>query len=167
MRIVKVESFLTNGGLRNYLFVRLATDTGFSGLGEATLEWQEQTVQTILHEWVEDRVLGRDPFDVERLGGELIRDQYQGGSTVLTAISGVEIAMWDIIGKACDQPVYKLLGGACHERIPAYANGWYGGANTPTDYADRARDVVARGYRALKFDPFGAAWKDDAVKASE
>src|SRR6266852_1138075 len=96
MRIVKVESFLTNGGLRNYLFVRLATDTGLSGLGEATLEWQEQTVQTILHEWVEDRVLGRDPFDVERLGGELIRDQYQGGSTVLTAISGVEIACWDL-----------------------------------------------------------------------
>ena len=159
MRIVKLESFLTNAGLRNYLFVRLTTDTGMTGLGEASLEWQEQTVQTLLHEWVEDRVLGRDPFDVERLGGELIRDQYQGGSTVLTAISGVEIACWDLIGKACGQPIYKLLGGQARERLPAYANGWYGGARTATEYAEKARGVVERGYRALKFDPFGTAWK--------
>ncbi|MGO8020017.1 hypothetical protein AB9E19_34510, partial [Rhizobium leguminosarum] len=77
--------------------------------GEATLEWQEKTVQTIAHEWVEGRVLGHDPFDVERLIGDMIRDQYQGGSTVMTAISGVEIALWDIIGKACNQPIYKLI----------------------------------------------------------
>src|SRR5262245_49539308 len=159
MRIAKLESFLTNGGLRNYLFVRLTTDTGLTGLGEATLEWQEQTVETVLHEWVEDCVLGRDPFDIERLGGELIRDQYQGGSTVLTAISGVEIACWDLIGKACGQPVYKLLGGRARERLPAYANGWYGGARTATDYAEKARAVVALGYSAMKFDPFGTAWK--------
>ena len=58
----------------------------------------------------------------------MIRDQYQGGPTVLTAISGVEIACWDLIGKACGQPVYKLLGGRARETLPAYANGWYGGA---------------------------------------
>src|SRR6266568_5406427 len=92
MRIVNFESFLTNAGLRNYLFVRLTTDSGLAGLGEASLEWQEQTVQTLIHEWVEDRVLGADPFDVERLAQTLIRDQYQGGSTVMTAISGVELA---------------------------------------------------------------------------
>ena len=88
MKITKLETFLVNGGLRNYLFVRLTTDTGLTGLGEATLEWQEATVQTLLHEWVEDRVLGVDPFDIEKVFGDLIRDQYQGGSTVLTAISG-------------------------------------------------------------------------------
>src|SRR5439155_5509729 len=86
--------------------------------------------------------------------------QYQGGATIMTAISGVEIALWDLIGKACRQPVYRLLGGCCHERLPAYANGWYGGARTPRDYAERAREVVGRGYRALKFDPFGTAWKE-------
>src|SRR5262245_10814330 len=160
MRIVKLESFLTNAGLRNYLFVRLTTDSGEDGIGEASLEWQEQTVQTLLHEWVEDRVLGRDPFDVERLSSELIRDQYQGGSTVLTAISGVEIACWDLIGKACGQPVYKLLGGRARERLPAYANGWYGGARTPGDYAEKALAVVQRGYTAMKFDPFSTAWKE-------
>src|SRR5262245_16827122 len=89
----------------------------------------------------------------------MIRDQYQGGPTILTAISGVEIACWDLIGKASGQPVYELLGGRARERIPAYANGWYGGADTPEQYADKARAVVASGYRAMKFDPFGVAWK--------
>jgi galactonate dehydratase len=159
MKIVSFETFLANCGLRNYLFVQLRTDTGLSGVGEATLEWQEQTVRTLLHEWVEARVLGRDPFDVESLIGGMSRDQYQGGATVMTAISGVEIALWDIIGKACGQPVYRLLGGRCHDRLPAYANGWYGGARTPEEFAERAKDVVARGYLGMKFDPFGTAWK--------
>jgi galactonate dehydratase len=160
MKIVRFETLMANAGLRNYLFIRLHTDTGLTGVGEASLEWQEKTVQTIAHEWVEGRVAGRDPFDVERLVGDMIRDQYQGGSTVMTAISAVEIALWDIIGKACDQPVYKLMGGCYHRRIPAYANGWYGGARTPDEFAERALEVVRRGYRGMKFDPFGVAWKD-------
>jgi galactonate dehydratase len=160
VRVTRFETFLANAGLRNYLFLRLATDTGLTGVGEASLEWQEKTVQTLCHEWVEGRVLGRDPFDVERVVGDLIRDQYQGGATVMTAISGVEIALWDLIGKACGQPVYRLLGGRFHGRLPAYANGWYGGAGTPREFAEAARAVVARGYHALKFDPFGTAWKE-------
>ena len=160
MKITRLESFLANAGLRNYLFLRLHTDNGFTGIGEASLEWQEKTVQTLVHEWVEGRVLGRDPFDIEAIIGGMIRDQYQGGSTIMTAISGVEIALWDIVGKACGQPVYKLLGGRCHDRIPAYANGWYGGAVLPQDYAERAKEAVSRGYGALKFDPFGTAWKE-------
>jgi galactonate dehydratase len=167
MKITHFETFLANAGLRNYLFLRLNTDTGLSGIGEATLEWQEKTVQTLAHEWVEGRILGRDPFDVEAIIGGMIRDQYQGGSTVMTAISGVEIALWDLIGKACGQPVYRLLGGRCHERLPAYANGWYGGARTPGEYAERAREAVGRGYQALKFDPFRTAWKDMSAEESE
>jgi galactonate dehydratase len=170
LKIVGFETFLANAGLRNYLFIRLRTDTGLTGVGEATLEWQERTVQTIAHEWVEARVIGRDPFDVEAIVGGMIRDQYQGGSTVLTAISGVEIALWDLIGKAVKQPVYRLLGGRYHPRVPAYANGWYGGARTPGDYAERARSAVARGYRGLKFDPFGTAWRvldREAAEAAE
>src|SRR5438309_3834115 len=159
MNISQLETFLANAGLRNYLFVRLRTDTGLTGVGEASLEWQEKTVQTLCHEWVEGRVLGRDPFDIEAIVGGMTRDQYQGGSTVMTAISAVEIALWDLVGKACGQPVYRLLGGRCHDRLPAYANGWYGGARSPAEYAERARAAVARGYRALKFDPFGTAWK--------
>jgi galactonate dehydratase len=160
MKITRLETFLANCGLRNYLFLRLTTDTGLTGVGEATLEWQELTVQTLVHEWLEERLLGIDPFDIEQTFGNLIRDQYQGGSTVLTAISGAEIACWDLIGKACGQPVYKLLGGRARERLPAYANGWYGGASTPEQYAAKAAEVVSRGYSGMKFDPFGVAWKE-------
>lgn len=170
MKITQLETFLTHAGLRNYLFVRLTTDTGLTGIGEASLEWQDRAVESLLREWVEERVLGADPFDIERLVGDLIRDQYQGGATILTAISGVEIALWDLVGKACGQPVYKLLGGRAREVLPAYANGWYGGAVTPADYAEKARAVVARGYRAMKFDPFGTAWKEmstDAMQEAE
>src|SRR3954447_20731842 len=151
MKIKTFETFLANAGLRNYLFLRLRTDTGLTGVGEATLEWQEQTVRTLAHEWVERRVLGRDPFDIEAVVGGMVRDQYQGGSTVMTAISGVEIAMWDLVGKACGQPTYRLLGGRCRSTLPAYANGWYGGARTPEEFAARARDAARLGYRALKF----------------
>lgn len=167
MKVTRLETFMANAGLRNYLFVRLHTDSGLYGVGEATLEWQEKTVQTLIHEWVEDRIVGCDPFDIEAVIGNMIRDQYQGGATVMTAISAVEIAMWDIIGKACGQPVYKLLGGRYHRRIPAYANGWYGGAQNPKEYAEMAREAVARGYRYLKFDPFGVAWRDMEPAESE
>jgi galactonate dehydratase len=161
MKITKLETFLANAGLRNYLFIRLHTDTGLTGIGEASLEWQEETVRTLIHEFLEDRyALGANPFDIEDLVTRMVRDQYQGGSTIMTAISGVEIALWDIVGKACGQPIYNLLGGRCYECLPAYANGWYGGAYTPEQYAERAKEVVNRGYTALKVDPFGIAWKE-------
>src|SRR5262245_3584927 len=159
MKITRLETFLTHAGLRNYLFLRLTTDTGLTGIGEASLEWQERAVECLLHDWVQEQIIGADPRDVETLAANMIRDQYQGGATIMTAISGVEIACWDLIGKANSQPVYELLGGCARESLPAYANGWYGGAITPADYAEKARAVVARGYKAMKFDPFGAAWK--------
>lgn len=159
MKIKTLETLLANAGQRNYLFVRLTTDTGLTGIGEATLEWQERAVEVLLNEWVASRIIGKDPFDIEKVVGDMIRDQYQGGSTVMTAISSVEIAMWDIIGKATAQPVYRLIGGRAKEDLLAYANGWYGGCEAPADYATNADAVVARGYRALKFDPFATAWK--------
>lgn len=165
MKVVRLETLMANAGLRNYLFVRLHTDTGLTGIGEASLEWQEKTVETLCHEWVEGRVVGRDPFDIERVVGDMIRDQYQGGATVMTAISAVEVALWDIVGKATGQPVYRLIGGRYHERIPAYANGWYGGLRTPEEFAEHAREAASMGYQALKFDPFGVAWGE--LRASE
>ncbi|MBL8580329.1 MAG: mandelate racemase/muconate lactonizing enzyme family protein [Mesorhizobium sp.] len=159
MKIKKLETFLANAGQRNYLFVRLTTDTGLTGVGEATLEWQEKAVEVLVNEWVASRIIGKDPFDIEQVVGDMIRDQYQGGSTVMTAISSVEIAMWDIIGKATGQPVFRLIGGRAKPELYAYANGWYGGCETPADFSTRARQVAARGYRAMKFDPFSTAWK--------
>jgi galactonate dehydratase len=159
MKIKRLETFLANAGLRNYLFVQLTTDTGLVGIGEASLEWQERAVEVLLNEWVAARVIGCDPFDIEAVVGGMVRDQYQGGSTVMTAISGVEIAMWDLIGKACGQPIYKLLGGRARETVATYANGWYGGCRTPAQFGARAVAVAARGYSAIKFDPFTTTWK--------
>ena len=170
MKIAKFETYMTNAGYRNYLFVRLETDDGISGIGEASLEWQEKSVETLLHEWVEGRILGVDPYNIEHVVENLIRDQYQGGSTIMTAISAVEIALWDIIGKASGQPVYKLLGGQHHDELSAYANGWYGGATTPEAFAEKAKEAVAKGYSGLKFDPFGVAWQkmtEDEMASAE
>jgi galactonate dehydratase len=161
MKITKIETFLCNAGLRNYLFLLLHADNGLTGVGEASLEWQEETVRSLIHEFLEERyIIGANPFDIESLIGRMVRDQYQGGSTIMTAISGVEIALWDLVGKACAQPVYNLLGGKCHDRLTAYANGWYGGAQTAEKVAEKAAAAVAGGYRGLKFDPFGVAWKE-------
>ena len=161
MKITRIETFLANAGLRNYLFIRLHTDCGLTGIGEATLEWQEKTVETLIHEFLAERyMIGANPADIEDLVSRMVRDQYQGGATVMTAISGMEIALWDLLGKDCGKPIYQLLGGRCRETIQAYANGWYGGARTPEEYAERARLVVRMGYGALKLDPFGVAWKE-------
>ena len=143
MKIKTLETFLANAGLRNYLFVRLTTDTGLTGIGEATLEWQEKAVEVLLNEWVASRIIGRDPFDIEAVVGGMIRDQYQGGSTVMTAISGVEIAMWDIIGKATGQPVYRLIGGRAKPDAAAPTpTAGTAAARRPADFAARAREVV-------------------------
>jgi galactonate dehydratase len=159
MKITKAESFLANAGLRNYLFVRITADNGLYGIGEASLEWQEKAVESLLNEWVFGKILGKDPTEIEKITSDLIRDQYQGGATILTAISSVEIALWDLLGKSCGQPVFKLLGGAYHRKLLAYANGWYGGAESPEDYASMAMEVVQRGYSVMKFDPLRTAWQ--------
>jgi galactonate dehydratase len=101
-----------------------------------------------------------DPFQVEILSQRLTRDLVTDGAQIhMSAVAAIEIACWDIIGKACGQPVYNLWGGRCHQRLRAYANGWYRGPRTPESFAAKARQVAQRGYTALKFDPFGTNWR--------
>jgi galactonate dehydratase len=101
-----------------------------------------------------------DPFQVETISQRLIRDVYTEGAQLhMCAVSAIEIALWDIIGKACNQPIYNLMGGRCHEKLRAYANGWYRGPRTPENFAENAKKVIAKGYTAMKFDPFGNAWR--------
>src|ERR1035438_7778783 len=105
-------------------------------------------------------VMGMDPFQVENISQRLIRDVYTEGAQIhMCAVAAIEIALWDIIGKACNQPIYNLWGGQCHEKLRAYANGWYRGPRTPESFAAKAKLVAARGYTALKFDPFGSSWR--------
>jgi galactonate dehydratase len=82
-------------------------------------------------------------------------DFWRGGVIATSVLSGIEVACWDIIGKAVGQPVWRLLGGQCHEKIKAYANAWYTGERTPQEFARRAKVVLQKGYKALKVDPFG------------
>ena len=159
MKITGFESFLANAGLRNYLFIRLRTDTGVTGIGEATLEWQEKTVQTLLHEWVEARVLGKDPFDIEAMIGGMIRDQYQGGATVMTAISGVEIAHVGLDRQGVPPAGLPPARRPLPRSHPHLRQRMVWRRRTPSNLPSEPRAAVDRGYRALKFDPFGTAWK--------
>ena len=159
MKITGVRTYLVGNAWKNWLFVRVDTDEGIHGVGEGTLNGFAATVERAIHE-LQDAWLGLDPRHVESLLQAGVRDVYSDGAQIhMAAISAIEIACWDIVGKSVGQPVYELLGGRVRDRIRVYANGWYRTDRTPEAVADRARDVAARGYTALKFDPFGADWR--------
>lgn len=159
MRITGVRTYLVGNPWKNWLFVRVDTDEGLHGVGEGTLNAFSATVETAIHE-LEEAWLGLDPTNVELLHQRMVRDVYtEGGQIHMTAVAAIEVACWDIVGKAAGKPVHQLLGGRLRERVRAYANGWYRTARTPEAVAEQARAVVARGYTALKLDPFGAAYR--------
>jgi galactonate dehydratase len=103
-------------------------------------------------------VVGADPFDTERLAWAIERLEYGRPSELgQSALAAFDVASWDLIGQHLGVPIWKLLGGCFRDRIPAYANGWYQADYEPARIAELAVGVVARGYRAMKLDPFGAA----------
>jgi galactonate dehydratase len=117
-----------------------------------------ETLVACIGELAPRYVIGSDPFDVERLAWNVQRAEYgRPGEVTQSALAAFDIACWDLIGQALGVPLWKLLGGKFRERVPAYANGWYQAERDPVAIAALARTVVARGYRALKLDPFGAA----------
>ena len=156
MRIVGVETYLVGNPWKNWLFVRLSTDEGIHGIGEGSLGHFSKTVEAAIHE-MKPFILGLEVFQTELLVSRLSRNVYaDGGQIKMCAISALEIACWDAIGKALNQPIYNLVGGRCRDRVRAYANGWYRCKRDPVQIAEAARKAVAMGYTALKFDPFGA-----------
>jgi len=160
MRISAIETYIAGNPWKNWLFTRVLTDEeGLYGVGEGTANYFAKTVEAAIHE-IGPLVIGMDPFQIETISQKLIRDVYtDGGQIHMCAVAAIEIACWDIIGKATKQPIYNLMGGRCHERLRAYANGWYRGSRTPESFAKNARTVVARGYSAMKLDPFGDNWR--------
>ncbi len=140
------------------MFARVTTDEGLTGVGEATLEGRELTIVEAIGE-LKRYLVGQDPFATERHHLHMQRDSYwRTGPVLSTAVSAVDIALWDIKGKALGVPVYELLGGLVNERIKVYANGWFAGASTAAEFAAKAKSVVAQGVTALKWDPFGKAY---------
>lgn len=156
MKIKEVKPFVLGTSWRNIIFIKVYTDEGVTGVGEATIQNREEGVLGFLEGAVRRHVLGSDPFDIEDLCLRMYRnDFWRGGVIADTVMSAIEIACWDIVGKTVGQPVYKLLGGRCRDRIKAYANGWYKAERTAEEFAALAQTVIAKGYRALKVDPFG------------
>ncbi len=156
MKITEVETYLVGNPWKNWLFIRLLTDEGIYGIGEGSLGHLSKTVETAVHE-MKPFILGLDVFQTELLVDRLAHHVYaDGGQIKMCAISALEIACWDAIGKALNQPIYNLLGGTCHPRIRAYANGWYRCDRTPEAFGEAAKKAVKIGYTALKFDPFGS-----------
>ena len=123
---------------------------------EGPLNGFAKTVEAAIHE-LSHLVIGHDPFDSEILALKLFRDVYSDGGQIQgSALAAVEMACWDIVGKVCGKPLYKLIGGRNHEKLRVYANGWYRGPRTPESYYEKAKLVKAKGYTALKI---GCIWQ--------
>lgn len=162
-RIVRVTPYVVGMRWRNCVFAHVETDDGISGVGEGSLEYQPQAVAAAIAQLAHRYVLGKSAFSIELLFHEMLRNEFMRGPIINSAIAAIEMAMWDIVGKSLGRPVYDLLGGRMHEKLPAYANAWYGQAKTPAEMERAAAAVAAKGYRGLKFDPFGDAGRDPAA----
>jgi len=149
--VTGVESVVVDGGFRNLVFVRVHTDTGLTGVGEATLEWHEAQVCAAVAA-LGQAIAGHDAARIEYLWQLMFRGAFwRGGPIHLTALSAIDQALWDIKGQAASMPVYDLLGGRCRDTLELYANGPQG--IDPSGCAHAAARLVARGYRALKVCP--------------
>jgi galactonate dehydratase len=144
---------------RELTFVEVHTDAGLTGLGEVRMVSKTDTLLAAIAELGERYVVGTDPFDLTRLAWQVQVGEYgRPGEITQTALAVFDTACWDLMGQALGVPVWRLLGGRFRDPVPAYANGWYQADRAdPAAVAALARDVVARGYRGMKIDPFGAA----------
>ena len=115
MKISEVKAILCHGGTRTWTFVKVTTDEGLVGWGDAT-EWARPAGHRAVVEDLAILLLGENPFDIERLWQKMWVASYVGGKDLSVAMTGIETALWDILGKALNTPVYNLLGGVCHER---------------------------------------------------
>jgi galactonate dehydratase len=157
VKIIGVRPLVLGTAWRNLTFVVVSTDEGIDGVGEVRMINNTDALLGYLAEATTNHVVGGDPFAIEALVQRMWRRDYgRPGQIEMSGIAAIEIACWDIIGKALDQPVYRLLGGPVRGRIKAYANGWYTVERTPEQFHEAARRVVEKGYLALKLDPFGA-----------
>ena len=130
MKIVAQKIFVANASRTNFVFVKLTTDEGIDGVGEATLEWKTKTIVGALED-LERFIVGKDPFQVEHLVETMHRDSYwRTGAVFRSALGAIEAALLDIKGKALGVPVYELLGGKHRDRLKCYANHWFQGAVT-------------------------------------
>lgn len=153
MKIDRVSTFVIGNPWKNWVIVKVDTDEGVSGLGECTSITSAPMVAEVQE--LSRFVIGMDPREPRRVADALEKGAFLAAKQAACAI---EIACWDILGKSLGAPLWRLLGGRLHDRLRVYANGWYTCPREPNAFAEKAVQVVAMGYGALKFDPFGTAY---------
>ena len=136
-----------------WIFLKLQTDEGINGWGECVSGAKTNTVVAGIHEVAKNFLFGKNPFEIEKLFQEMHRSFYRGGPVNGTVISGLEVALWDIKGKALNVPVYELLGGKAKEKVRVYS--WIGG-DQPHDVAQQAKKRLDMGFNAIKMNATGA-----------
>lgn len=158
MKITDVKTFVVDCFRTNWVFVKVYTDEGICGVGEGTLEYKEKALCGAV-EHIKNYLVGKDPRQIEKHYHDIYRDAYwRGGAVLMSALSAVECALWDILGKSLGVPVYQLLGGKVNDDCRIYVNGWFAGAKTPDEFAEKAKIAVKRGITAMKWDPFGKSY---------
>ena len=158
MRIESIDTYLVTSGKLHPVIVELVTDAGVTGIGEAAIAYGVggTAAAGMVKDLGERMILGKDPSRIEELWSEMYDHSFWakgGGAVVFAGISAIEQALWDIKGKALGVPVYELLGGRIRDRVRVYANGWYGPATTPAEFASAAERPLRDGYDALKCYP--------------
>ena len=155
MKITEVKTHIVGNPWKNWVFVEVQTDEGVTGIGEATGGLATKPIVEQVKE-LGRFILGEDPLHPNRIWEKMYKGIYLKNNP---AISGIEVACWDILGKSLNAPIWQLLGGKHQTKLRAYANGWYQGPRDPAFFAEAATKVVEKGYTALKFDPFGSAYR--------
>jgi galactonate dehydratase len=146
MKITGFKTFVVAAD-SNWVFVQVYTDEGVTGLGEGSVSSKTLAVEAAIRD-LERFVVGRDPRDIEALWQEMYRyPRWKGGPVLSSALSAIEIALWDILGQTLDVPIYQLLGGRCRDRIRMYT---HVSGETPEEAASQAVALVDQGYTAIK-----------------
>lgn len=160
MKVTDIKPFVVDCFRTNFVFVKIYTDEGITGIGEGTLEYKEKAFLGAL-EHIKEYLVGKNPLDAEQHFHNIYRDAYwRGGPVLMSALSAVEMALWDILGKHLNVPVYQLLGGKINDKVRIYVNGWFAGTKEPEEFAAKAKEAVKRGVTAMKWDPFGKSYLD-------
>jgi galactonate dehydratase len=157
LKITNITTLICNASMRNWVFVRVETsEPGLVGWGEATLEWKTRGVVGTIED-LAPLLIGRDPRDIEQCYQAMTRHGFwRLGVIGATAVSGIEMALWDILGKSLGEPVWRLLGGKTRDYLRTYTHLGYGEMSSVYEsdnqeaVLERAADVVARGYDAVK-----------------
>ena len=154
MKVTDIKTFAVDCFRTNWVFIKVYTDEGIDGVGEATLEYKEKAlIGTVEH--IKEYLVGQNPLDIEKHWHNIYRDAYwRGGAVLMSALSAVEMALWDILGKSLNVPVYQLMGGKVNDKVRIYVNGWFAGAKEPEEFGEKAKTAVKRGVTAMKWDPF-------------